>query len=181
MTQFSNPISQAQSDPSEYVRNILAMVGDDDPIEVQEKLLPSVETAIRGISEENLRRPEKPGKWSILQVLNHLVDTEMVYGFRVRMILSHDEPPIQAYDQDLWAAKLRANEGNPREILEELRVMRGRNLRLLKSLRPEELKRVGHHQERGPESVSRVLSMIAGHDRVHLRQIERIKRAHGLA
>jgi hypothetical protein len=181
MTQFSNPMSQASVDPSGYVKNLLDLVGNDDPIAVQEKLLPSLEAAIRGISDENLRRPEKPGKWSILQVLNHLADTEMVYGYRMRMILSHEEPPIQAYDQDLWAAKVRSNEGEVREILEEIRVMRRRNLRLLQSLRPEELKRVGHHQERGPESVSRVLSMIAGHDRVHLLQIERIKRAHGLA
>jgi hypothetical protein len=133
------------------------------------------------VSDEALRRAEKPGKWSIIQVLNHLADTEMVYGYRIRMIVTHDEPPIQAYDQDLWAKHLRSNEGNASEILEELRKMRGRNVRLVKALRPDELERIGHHQERGPESVTRVMQMIAGHDRVHLRQIERIKRAHGLA
>lgn len=176
-----NPATQAQMGSTQYVNDLLALLGKDDPIEVMDKLLPAVETAVRGISEENLRRAEKPGKWSILQVLNHLVDTEMVYGYRVRMTVTHEEPPIQAYDQDLWAAKLRYNDGNLREIIEEMRMLRGRNLRLLKSLRPEEMKRVGHHQERGPESVTRIVQMIAGHDRVHLRQIERIKRAHGLA
>lgn len=176
-----NPATQAQMSSTQYVNDLLALLGKDDPIEVMDKLLPAVETAVRGISEENLRRAEKPGKWSILQVLNHLVDTEMVYGYRVRMTVTHEEPPIQAYDQDLWAAKLRYNDGNLREIIEEMRMLRGRNLRLLKSLRPEEMKRVGHHQERGPESVTRIVQMIAGHDRVHLRQIERIKRAHGLA
>jgi hypothetical protein len=176
-----NPATQAQTSSTQYIDELLALLGQDDPIEVMSQLLPTIETAVRGISEENLRRPEKPGKWSILQVLNHLVDTEMVYGYRVRMTVTHDEPPIQAYDQDLWADQLRYNEGNVREILDELRVMRGRNLRLLKSLRPEELKRVGHHQERGPESVTRIMQMIAGHDRVHLRQIDRIKRTHGLA
>ena len=181
MSSFTNPASQAQMNPSQYVNDLLALLGKDDPFEVMSQLHPTLEKAVRGISEEDLRRPEKPGKWSILQVLNHLVDTEMVYGYRTRMIVSHNEPKIQAYDQDLWAETLRANEGSSREILDELRMSRGRNLRLLKSLRPDELKRVGHHEERGPESVMRVVQMIAGHDRVHLRQIERIKRAHGLA
>jgi len=176
-----NPATTAQTSSTQYINDLLALLGKDDPIEVMGQLQPALEKAIRGVSDEDLRRAEKPGKWSILQVLNHLVDTEMVYGYRVRMTVTHDEPPIQAYDQGLWAAQLRYNDGNLLEILEELDALRGRNLRLLKSLRPEEMKRVGHHQERGPESVTRIVQMIAGHDRVHLRQIERIKRAHGLA
>jgi hypothetical protein len=181
MSSFSNPTSQAKMNSLQYVDDLLALLGQDDPLEVMNQLLPALEKATRGISAEDLRRPEKPGKWSIMQVLHHLVDTEMVYGYRVRMIVSQVEPPLASYDQDLWAAALRYSDGTPPELLEELRVMRGRNMRLLKALRPEELKRVGHHEERGPESVTRVMQMIAGHDRVHLRQVERIKRAHGLA
>ena len=116
MSQSLNPSTQAQIPSTQYVSDLLALLGNDDPLEVMGQLQPALEKAIRGISDEDLRRPEKPGKWSILQVLNHLVDTEMVYGYRVRMTVTHEEPPIQAYDQDLWAGKLRSNEGNLREI-----------------------------------------------------------------
>ena len=128
-----------------------------------------------------MRRPEKPGKWSIVQVLNHLVDTEMVYGWRIRMIVAQEQPPIQSYDQDLWSEKLRSDAGTGKELMEELRMFRRRNLRLLRSLSPAEMQRWGKHEERGQETVDRLFRMIAGHDRVHLRQIERIKKAHGLA
>ena len=88
--------------------------------------------------------------------------------------------PIRGYDQDAWAERLRYDAGDPRELLEELRVLRGRNLRLVRSLSKPEWQRYGMHAERGKETVDRQVRMIAGHDRVHLRQIERIKTALGL-
>jgi hypothetical protein len=177
---FSNPVSGAASNPDAYIQALLAMLGDDDPLEVQAGHVARIERAIRGVGTAELRRPEKPGKWSIAQVLNHLVDTELVYGYRIRMIVAHDAPRIPSYDQDLWAERLRSNDGDPRELVDELRALRGRNLRLIRSLSKQEWQRFGMHEERGKESVDRLVRMIAGHDRVHLRQIERIKTAHGL-
>jgi hypothetical protein len=180
MSVFSNPASGATADPSAYIRALLAELGDDDPIEAQAVLPARVEAALRGLAPADLRRPEKPGKWSILEVLNHLVDTEIVTAWRTRMTVAQDEPAIQSYDQDLWTARLRYNEGDPPQLLDELRVLRGRNVRFARSLSPAERARFGRHEERGPESVDRLLRLIAGHDRVHLKQIERIKRTLGL-
>ncbi len=180
MSVFSNPASQAKENAGAYVKALLDMLEGDDPLDAYDQLEPALEKALRGISDADFRKPEKPGKWSILQVLNHLADTEIVTGWRVRMIVTHDEPPIQGYDQDLWSEHLRYDQGDPREVLEELRMMRRRNRRLVRSLRPDELDRFGHHAERGQESAARVVALIAGHDRVHLRQIERIKKAIGL-
>ncbi len=178
---YSNPATDATTNPDAYIRALFEALGEDDPFEVQSGHADRIETAIRGLSDADMRRPEKPGKWSIVQVLNHLVDTEMVYGWRIRMIVAQEQPPIQSYDQDLWSEKLRSDSGSGKELLEELRVFRRRNLRLLRSLSPAEMQRWGKHEERGQETVDRLFRMIAGHDRVHLRQIERIKKAHGLA
>ena len=54
-----------------------------------------------------LRRPEAPGKWSATEVVQHLADSELVLGFRMRMILTEDRPALQGYDQDRWAGTLR--------------------------------------------------------------------------
>jgi hypothetical protein len=66
------------------------------------------------------------------------------------------------------------------DVLEELHVLRRRNLRLLESLTPAELDREGVHADRGAESVRTFVSLVAGHDLLHRRQIERIKGALGL-
>jgi len=112
-----------------------------------------------------------------MEVLQHLADTEIVYGYRVRTTLATPGAPIQGYDQDVWARELRYRDGNFADAIDQLRVLRRINLRLLRSLGEEELDRFGLHSERGPESVRQVIKLTAGHDLVHRRQFERIRKA----
>ena len=143
-------------------------------------MLASLQAEIAGIDDATLRRPEKPGKWSILQVIQHLADTEVVYRYRMRMILAQPTPEIQGYDQDLWATNLNYNDMDLSEALEIIRVLRAANLKMLRGLNETQLERSGMHNERGPESIRKILQMIAAHDILHLNQIRRIKKAHGV-
>ena len=170
---FSNPISGASANPDVYIQALLAMLGDDDPLEVQAGHVARIERAIRGIEGADFRRPEKPGKWSIAQVLNHLVDTELVYGYRIRMAVAHDAPAIPSYDQDLWVDRLNHAQADPDELLATFEALRGANLTLWARSTEEDRKRVGVHSERGPESYDLTFTMIAGHDRFHLDQARR--------
>lgn len=177
---FSNPASHAKENAAAYVKSLLDLLGDRDPFEEQSQQFARLQAEIAGIDEATLRRPEKPGKWSIMQVIQHLADTEVVYRYRLRMILAHPTPEIQGYDQDLWATNLNYNEMDLNEALETIRVLRAANLKMLRGLNETQLERYGLHSERGPESVRRILQMLAGHDILHLNQIRRIKKAHGI-
>ncbi len=176
-TDFSDPSTAAATAAEEYVARLLGLLGDRDPFEVQEELLPALREAVTGLSGEALRRPEAPGKWSVLEVVRHLADTELVYRYRMRMSVAQPGSPIPAYDQDRWAADLRYKEERLEEALDELEALRTANLAWLRGLSEEELDRVGIHEERGPESVRRIVELLAAHDLVHRRQIERIKDA----
>jgi len=176
---FSNPAGSARAAADEYTRALLEVLGDRDPLTVQSELRTAIERAVVGIPDEKLRMPEMPGKWSIIEVIQHLADTEVVYGYRMRMILAHDTPAIEGYDQDAWARELRYRDTQLNDALEQVRVLRGLNLRLLRGLTPEQWERYGVHSERGPESVRRIAQLVAAHDLVHRRQIERIKNAVG--
>jgi hypothetical protein len=156
---FSNPAGQATAAASGYVRALLELLGSRDPLVVQEELVPWLRRRLSSVDEATLRRPERPGKWSVIEVVQHLADAELVMGFRIRMVLATDRPALQAYDQDLWVTELRYREGN---------------LILARRLAPPQLERVGMHSERGEESVGLMLRLMAGHDLVHRRQIERI-------
>ncbi len=136
---------------------------------------PALGQAIAGLSDEQLRRPEAPGKWSIVHVLQHLADSDLVWAWRVRLILAHDRPTITGYDQDLWAEGLHYGDADPRQALETFNVVRAANLRLLERATPDDMARVGVHSERGEESVGHLCRLYAGHDRLHLNQIARIR------
>jgi hypothetical protein len=93
------------------------------------------------------------------------------------MVLAHDRPPLVGYDQDLWADRLRYNEADARRALADFGVVRRTNLRLLQGATSAELARVGVHAERGEESIAHMIQLYAGHDLLHLNQLERIRRA----
>jgi hypothetical protein len=86
---------------------------------------------------------------------------------------------IAGYDQDRWAARLRYADEDPVEAQERFSLLRRSNVRLLERASEEDLQRVGLHAERGEESLARIISLYAGHDLLHLRQIERIRKAVG--
>lgn len=174
MTTFSNPAGNAPAAAAEYIRAIFAVLGDRDPLAVMTELVPWIEQRVRGLEPTVLRRPEAPGKWSVMDVVHHLADTELVYGFRLRMVLTQDTPALQGYDQDVWARTFRYREMPLPDVLAQLAVLRSANLRLLRGLEPPQWKRAGLHSERGLETVEHIVRMIGGHDLVHRRQIERI-------
>ena len=177
MSVFTNPASGAAEHAAAYVAAVLDLLGNSDPLAVMRDTIESLPRAIAGLAPPQFRQPERPGKWSIAQVLQHLADTEIVGSWRFRLILAEDRPPVTGYDQDLWADRLRYADADPAAALELFTVLRRANLRLLEGATPDDLKRVGVHAERGEESVGRLRSLYAGHDLLHRRQIERIRTA----
>ena len=136
--------------------------------------MPWLGARLRGVPEQALRRPEAPDKWSVIQVVQHLADSDLVFGFRARMILSEELPTLQGYDQDRWATVFRYSEASCEGALAQLGVLRDGNLAVLRRVGQAELERVGVHSERGPESLGHLMKLMAAHDLVHRRQIERV-------
>ena len=180
MSVFSNRFSDAKKEAGDYTRAVLGLVGDRDPLAVLEKTPSELTRRLAGLTPEDIARPEAPGKWSIRHVVRHLADSEIVWGYRLRRIVAEDRPPIHGYDQDGWAERLHYERADLVEALAEIRALRAGNLRLLRSLGPVERKRAGVHSERGEESVEHLIRMYAGHDLLHLNQLERIRAALGM-
>jgi uncharacterized damage-inducible protein DinB len=148
---------------------------DRDPIAVLREMPSALPRAIMGLSPQQLGQPEQQGKWSIRQILQHLADSEVVWAWRMRLILAQDRPQLTGYDQDLWAERLHYEQADPSDALALFAVLRRANLRLIEGASPADLKRVGVHAERGEESLEHLLRLYAGHDLLHLRQIDRVR------
>jgi DinB family protein len=177
MSVFTNPATGAAEHAAAYVSAILELLGDREPAAVLRDTASALPRAVEGLSPQQLRQPECPGKWSIGQILQHLADAEIVWAWRMRLILAQDRPQVIGYDQDLWAERLHYDEADPSEALELFAVLRRANQRLVERASPAELKRVGVHAERGEESLEYIRRLYAGHDLLHLRQIDRVRRA----
>jgi hypothetical protein len=175
MSVFSNRSIDPPQERAKYAAAVLGLVGGRPPMDVLRETPDAARRAIEGLTPAQLRTPEAPGKWSIAQVLQHLADSDLVWGWRVRLILAQDRPALTGYDQDLWAERLHYADADASQALEQLRVLRRGNLGLIERATPQDLKRVGVHSERGEESVGYLCGLYAGHDLLHLRQIARIR------
>jgi hypothetical protein len=165
------------SDPKAYQEKLRNLLGGRDPIEVLSKTADALADIVQRDPAEKMRARPFEGKWTPNEILGHLTDTEWVYGFRIRLVLSEEEPAILGMDQEKWVTAQRHNERAPQELLAMFRSLRGANLVLWKSMSAADLKRVGRHNERGPEPLGLMLTMHAGHDLSHIDQMTRYLRA----
>ena len=179
MSLLTGRAASAVEEAGAYTAALLDALGGRDPLDVLREMPAALRRAIDGVPAELLGVPEAPGKWSIRQVLQHLADSELVGGFRFRMILAHDRPRLMGYDQDAWAAALRYEDADVETSLGDFATLRRANLRILERTTEADRARVSLHAERGEESLGHMMRLYAGHDVVHLRQIARIRAAIG--
>lgn len=162
-----------------YMKKIDRYRAGRAPIPLMKTASAKLERAVRGLDRRQLRKKPARGKWSIADILGHLVDTEIVYGYRYRMALAQPGMPIQAYDEPAWASAFTYRTRDVKKLLRQIRTLRQVNLDLVTSVPRPWWKRYGHHSERGRETVHRTLELIAGHDLNHLDQIKAIRKKYG--
>jgi hypothetical protein len=158
--------------PNEYQALLLSVLGDRDPGEVYEGIDAQTEAVVSEAGDRLRTRPAE-GEWSVLELLGHLTDAELMVGSRLRSILAQNEPPLPGYDQDSWVERQRHNEADPDDLLPLLAALRAANLRLWRGASDEDLARLGIHSERGPESFDLTFRLGAGHGLLHLDQMRR--------
>jgi hypothetical protein len=123
-----------------------------------------------GADKENIALA--PGKWSPAEIVVHLADCELVFGFRLRQTLAEDSPVIQPFDQEKWS---RTYTGVPaKQALEVFTALRGWNLRLIELALPEAAERPVTHPERGAMTFLTIVETMAGHDLNHLGQLKKL-------
>jgi hypothetical protein len=146
---------------------------DGRPIEVILAATPvEIGQLIEAIGPEKGFKAPAQGKWSPGEIVAHLADCELVFGFRLRQTLAEDVPVIQPFDQDKWAKTYHGI--SPSEALQAFKAFRGWNLLLVEDLPPSAASRRITHPERGTMTFQTILETMAGHDLNHLGQLRRI-------
>ncbi|HTB95665.1 MAG TPA: DinB family protein [Terracidiphilus sp.] len=146
---------------------------DGRPLEV---ILHSTSHEIANILQ--ILGPEKsgdapaPGKWSPAEIVCHLADCEIAFGFRLRQTLAEDHHVLQPFDQEAWSANYKGVSGI--EALSTFGALRKWNLLLIKSSLPDAANKPVTHPERGTMTFQSIVETMAGHDLNHLEQLRRI-------
>jgi hypothetical protein len=161
-----------QETPQEYTDRILSYQQGQKPLSIIAATPKKLERLLKGKTRLALSRRPAPDKWSIAEILAHLADAELVFSWRIRLMLSVSGSLIQAFEQDDWARIFEYPKHDPRLSLEILKSLREGNVQLLRLVPRGMWDNFGMHEERGKETITRLLEMTAGHDVNHLRQVE---------
>jgi len=148
------------------------LLGDRDPLVVLAETHKRIPAIAQALGAEGMKRTYAPGKWTAAQVLTHLADCEIAFGFRVRQVVAEPSLPIQPFDENEWARHYDGADGDA--AVRTFETLRAWNLALFRRLSAAELGRAAMHPERGPEKASTVIRIIAGHTLNHLAQLEKI-------
>lgn len=169
------PLASTSAIPDPYSKRILSNVLGKDSLKLYAQTPSKLRSLIRGLTPRQLRAVPPDGKWSITFIVSHLCDAEWAMGFRIRKALAEPGGSFQAYDQDKWAEHLYYDSADCSEKLSLFTELRKSHLSLLKMISPTDWRKFGIHEERGKESVERMVHMLAGHDVNHLLQITRLR------
>jgi hypothetical protein len=149
-----------------------SFVGGRDPHEVIAETAGKLKALAQAIGPAYLDKSPAPGKWAPREILCHLADTELAFGFRLRQTLAEPHHVVQPFDQDAWA---KSYAGIPAQAaLEAFAALRAWNLILLGRVAPEAYSKPVSHPERGAMTFATLVETMAGHDTNHLRQLEAI-------
>ena len=149
-----------------------SFVGSREPREVVETTPLELHRLAGRIGSTRMAAPRAPGKWSARDILSHLADCEIAFGFRLRQVLAEDRHVMQPFDQDKWAAPYAQMDANA--ALQLFEALRNWNVALLKTVTPEQLQKKTTHPERGDMTFQTIVETMAGHDINHLKQLEEI-------
>lgn len=118
------------------------------------------------------------GKWSVKDILQHYIDTERVFSYRITAIARGDKQQLLSYDEDSYAANAEANRRTIDDLYEELILVRKSIIAMYKSFTDEMLQRSGIGFNGKGYCVLSLAFMIAGHQRWHFKVLE--ERYYGL-
>ncbi len=107
-----------------------------------------------------------PGKWTVKEVVGHMIDVERVMSYRALRFARNDKTPVPGFDENIWAANAESGARAIGDLLEEFQGVRMATVHLARHLSAEALARRG--SANGAEvSVRALLYIIAGHERHH--------------
>jgi hypothetical protein len=136
--------------------------------------------AVAGMSREQLLARPVAGKWSTLEVLCHLADSEQAWVHRMKRVIAEDRPLLIGYDESKFAAALAYHEHDPEEELLLVERSRRQMAAILRRVPANALSRAGVHSERGLCTLEEMLRIEIAHIPHHLKFVADKRRMLGL-
>ena len=155
----------------EFYHNYINHVPENDLMTAFKNQTPVVIQFFQNIPENKIDYAYAQGKWTIKEILMHIMDDERIYAYRALRIARNDKTELPGFEQDDYVPYSRANERSIQSIRKEYVTVRKATLSLFRSFSGEDLQRRGTANN-NVSSVRGLLYHLAGHELHHLEIIK---------
>jgi uncharacterized damage-inducible protein DinB len=158
----------SEKDFAPYYKGYVEQIKGDDILDVLEDQLNVTIKFFNSIPEEKGNYAYAEGKWSVKEVLGHVVDTERVFAYRALCIARGEKQQLPGFEQDDFVREAGFNKRTLKDLSDEFTFLRKSNLVLFKSFSENELNRRGI-ASKNEVTVRAILFIIAGHGTHHIK------------
>jgi hypothetical protein len=160
-----NRPEKTEYDP--YYETYVSLVGDGDIVDILDSQAAEVMQFFLAIPEEKGAYAYAEGKWTIKELLGHLVDGERMFMYRIFRISRGDKTPIEGFEQDGYIENGRSNLRTFADLIEEFTALRGANVTAYRHFSDEDWRRTGTANN-SEISAGALAYIMAGHITHHL-------------
>lgn len=155
-----------------YYAGYLALITEPDILAMLEAQIDDLERMIQAVPPERETYRYAPGKWSIREVVGHLIDADRVFGYRAFCISRGEKAALPSYDENEYVAKSGYHDRTLQDLLAEFTQVRQSNLAFFLRLTDDQWMQMGIANH-NPVSVRAIAFITAGHLRHHLNVLQK--------
>jgi len=156
-----------ESEYAPYYQGYIAHVTEDEILPVLRSQLDALDVLLNQVAPEHETFRYADGKWSIREVIGHLIDAERVFGYRTFSIARGEQRNLPGFDENEYMLRAPYGRIDLEDLLSELRLVRLSNIAMLRNLDSESWSRTGVAND-SPVSVRALAFIMAGHVRHHM-------------
>jgi DinB family protein len=162
-----SPITRPEAgEHSAYYSRYVDRVPDGDIVSLLQEQVKDTVALLGGVSADRADFAYAPGKWTIKEVVGHIIDTERVMSYRALRFARNDSTDLASFDENSYVPNAKFGTRTLEDLVEELQAVRASTIHFAKHLDAEAVMRRGNASGQ-PVSVRALIYIIAGHERHH--------------
>jgi hypothetical protein len=159
----------SKPEPSEhapYFSRYIDLVPDGDILATLLSQIGVTLAELRKVTEENSLLRYEPGKWSVREVVGHMIDAERIFAYRALRFARNDQTPLASFEENDYVPAGNFDQRPWDDLLDEFYAVRRSNIAMFRGLTKEAWLRAGVASD-NHMSVRALAYVIAGHERHH--------------
>ena len=161
------PARPAATEYAPYYEKYISLVPAGDVVEALRRQGADTLALLSSITEEKAGTRYEPGKWSIKELVGHIIDSERVFAYRALRFARGDSTPLAGFDQDPYVRAANFDARTLPDLADEFEQVRGATLHLFRHLDEAAWQRRGTAND-NEMSVRALAYAVAGHEAHHI-------------